>query len=83
MRVPRVTKCIYTYIYMHTHTHAHTHTHTHTHRNSKDLTEAETSLCRPRSVQGLLAYLVVMYGCESWTIKKAESVTCSVMSNSL
>ena len=33
MRVPRVTKCIYTYIYMHTHTHtrAHTHTHTHTH----------------------------------------------------
>ena len=51
------------------------HTHTHTHRNSKDLTEAETSLCRPRSVQGLLAFLVVMYGCEIWTIKKAESVT--------
>ena len=80
---------MYIYIYIHARTHTHTHTarererERERERNSMDLTGAETSLCRPRSVQGLLAFLVVMYGCEIWTIKKAESVTHSVMSNSL
>ena len=28
-------------------------------------------------------FSVVMYGCESWTLKKAESESCSVVSDSL
>ena len=59
------------------------HAHTHTRRTSKDLTEADITLPTMVCIVKALIFLVVMYGCESWTIKKAESVTCSVMSNSL
>ena len=35
--------------------------------------KAETSLCQQRSVLSkLYMFFSVMYGCESWTIKKAE-----------
>ena len=37
--------------------------------------KAETSLCRQRSIYKgpkTMVFPVVMYGCESWTIKKAE-----------
>ena len=34
--------------------------------------KAKTLLYQQRSVCLLLVFLVVMYGCESWTIKKAE-----------
>ena len=30
-----------------------------------------------------MVFLAVMYGCETWTIKKPESESCSVVSNSL
>ena len=29
-------------------------------------------LCQQRSVKSAMVFPVVMYGCESWTIKKAE-----------
>ena len=47
--------------------------------------KVETSLCQQRSVCQNYSFTVAMYGCESWTIKKAESesVSGSVVSNSL
>ena len=71
MRFPRVTKCIYTYIYTHTEKQQGP-------NRSRDIT-LQTKVCTVKA----LVFLVVMYGSESWTIKKAESVTLSVMSNSL
>ena len=35
------------------------------------LKKTETSLYQQRSIYGMV-FLVVIYGCESWTIKKAE-----------
>ena len=34
--------------------------------------KAETSFCRQTSIIKAVVFPVVMYGCESWTIKKAE-----------
>ena len=73
---------MYIYIYIHTHRPP-TPTNTHTEKQqgpnrSRDIT-LQTKVCTVKA----LVFLVVMYGSESWTIKKAESVTLSVMSNSL
>ena len=35
--------------------------------------KTETSLCRQSSLVKAIVFPVVMYGCESWTIKKAEN----------
>ena len=34
--------------------------------------KAETLLCQQRSIVKAMVFLVVMYGCESWTIQKVE-----------
>ena len=34
--------------------------------------KAETLLCQQRSIVKAMIFPVVMYGCESWTIKKAK-----------
>ena len=40
--------------------------------NLDSVLKAETSLCPQRSIQSAMVFPVVMYGCESWTIRKAE-----------
>ena len=40
--------------------------------NLDSILKAETLLCPQRSIVKAMVFLVVMYGCESWTIKKAE-----------
>ena len=45
---------------------------------SRDIT-LPTKVCLVKT----MVFPVVMYRCESWTIKKAESESCSVMSNSV
>ena len=34
--------------------------------------KAEIFLCQQKSIQSTLVFPVVMYGCDSWTVKKAE-----------
>ena len=40
--------------------------------NLDRILKAETLLCQQRSLVKAMVFPVVMYGCESWTIKKAE-----------
>ena len=40
--------------------------------NLDSILKAETLLCPQRSIVKAMVFLVVMYGCENWTIKKAE-----------
>ena len=40
--------------------------------NLDSILKAETLLCPQRSIVKAMVFLVVMYGCESWAIKKAE-----------
>ena len=40
--------------------------------NLDSILKAETLLCPQRSIVKAMVFLVVMYGCESWTIKKTE-----------
>ena len=40
--------------------------------NLDSILKSKTLLCQQRSVYSRLVFPVVMYGCESWTVKKAE-----------
>ena len=60
--------CIYVYIYIINNKYIHTYTNLDSILKSRDVT-LWTKVCLVK----FMVFPVVMYGCESWTIKKAEN----------
>ena len=68
------------YIYIYTHTHTHTHTHFNDLSCTSVAMKLKDSILKSRDITlptrvhlvKAMVFPVVMYGCESWTIKKAE-----------